>query len=391
MKKFFKFALVVAAVAAACVACKGNDPEDPKKDEPSKEAVAPIIVNVVMPTEANALPGGETTIQGVGFLEGDTIECVGKDGQANFTPTVKVTSTGVTFTIPEGAIGSYTVNVTRNGKTATLDGTLIVPKVSKLENVVVPDGVFYWGDKVTITGDGIEPTDQIILECENYDDVTLEGAATTDKIEFTVANTMYGENKVKLIRDGGLTVLGTVKLGAKVLTEGLGGVCYYTTDDGAHGLVVYPECVTGPTVIWGPSIPRDPYDAGTEDGIYKGASNTEKLVAQYNKVMEDGTFSYADPSPAVVCSEFSANGYDDWYLPTKAELSELFFVKGQLAETGLFVIPANNYWTSCEFLEEAPTWDWAMWYVNFYEATDLVCWCASVDVWAIGTIAVRAF
>lgn len=391
MKRIFKALAAAAILSMAFVSC-GKD--DPKGDDPNSgnQGVAPIIVSVEMPTEANALPGTDVTIKGVGFMEGDVIVCKGQDGQGDFTPTVvSVSNSAIVISVPADAVGNYKVEVTRNGKTSTLDGVLYIPKSNKIENIVLPSGPVAWGETLVITADGIEASDKVILESENYADVEIANAASANKVSFTVPNTIYGVNKVKISRDGAISVLGDVQIAGVLFEQALGGVVYYLSDNGLHGLVVYPECVTDAAVNWGPSVPRDPYDAGTEDGIYKGASNTEKLVAQYNKVMEDGTFTYEKESPAVVCSKLSANGYDDWFLPSKAELSELFYVKGTLAEKGLFAVPANNYWTSCEFLEEDPEWDWAMWYVNFYEAENLVTWCADNVAWCIGTIAVRQF
>lgn len=382
---------------AAVVSCGKDDPNKGKENSGeggNNEVVAPIIVNVVMPTEANALPGTDVTIQGVGFMEGDVVVCKGQDGQADFTPEVKsVSNTGIVIAVPETAVGNYKVEVTRNGKTTVLDGTLVIPKVEKIDNIVVPTGVVKWGETLTITGNGIKATDKVILESENYDDVEIQNAAAADKVEFVVPVTIYGENTVKIKRDGSLTVLGKVKIGAVVYTQALGGVVYYISDEGLHGLVVHPECVTGAEVLWGPSIPVDPYFASTEDGIYKGAANTEKLVEQYNKVIADGTFTYEADSPAVVCSKLSAGGYDDWYLPTIAEHTELYKIKAQLAEKGLFTIPANNYWTSVEYMVDSPSWVWAMYYHNYYETdpASIVYGPAGVDVWKIGTIAIRKF
>lgn len=390
MKKIAKLLFVAAIAAVSFSACQKPNNDAKPEDKPS-DAVAPIIVNVVMPTEANTIPGKDATIQGVGFMEGDVIECLGKDGQPNFKPTVKsVSNTGITIAIPETATGKYTVTVTRNGKTATLDGVLSVAKVEKIENIVLPSGVVHWGEKVTITADGIKATDKIILESENYADVELQGAASENKVEFDAPVTIFGENLVTLVRGESVTPLGTIKIGAVTMTKALGGVVFYVTDDGLHGLVVHTEPVVPAETAWGPSIPMDPYYAETEDGIYKGASNTEKLVAQWKKVVEDGTFEDTK-SPAVVCDELEAGGYDDWFLPSKAELFELFDVKATLAEKSLFVIPANNYWSSVEFTEEAPSWDWAMWYVNFYEATEHVTWCADKVAWKIGALAMRMF
>lgn len=386
MKKYFLFICTAILTVAAIVACKKPEPD------PEPEAKAPVIANVVMPTEANALPGTDITIQGVGFAAGDVIKCVGQDGQGDFTPAVKnVTNSAIVISIPEDAAGNYKVEVTRNGKTATLDKVLYIPKVDKLENIVLPDGVVYWGQKLTITGDGIKPTDKIVIESANYPEVEMDNVASKDKIEFDVPVTLYGENTFKIKRDGSLTVLGTVKIGAVAVTAALGGVVYYVSDEGMHGLVVHPEPVSPAEYAWGPSVQMDPFYAETEDGIYKGASNTEKLVQQYNDIAAAGSYNQPNPSPAVLCADLEAGGYDDWFLPSKAELIELFKVKAQLAEAGLFTVPFNNYWTSLEFTEESPAWDWAMWYVNFYEATEIVTWCADKEGWKIGTLAIRMF
>lgn len=397
MKKFFKYFCVAMLGVAAIVGCKKDDnTDDGKKDE----AVAPIIMNVVMPSEANALPGTDVTIQGVGFMEGDVIDCLGQDGQGDFKPVVKsVSKSGITIAVPEDAKGHYKVKVTRNGKSTELTEILFIPAVIKLDNVVVPTAVVHWGETLTITATGIKATDKVVIESENYEDVELDNVAAENKIEFTVPNTLYGANTFKIKRDGDLAVLGTVKIGAVAFTAALGGVVFYVSDDGLHGLVVHPECIVPAATAWGPSIPMDPFYAGTEDGIYKGASNTEKLVKQFNDAEETGNYPYSGldqtktngKSPAVIASELVAGGYDDWFIPSKAELIELFKVKATLAEKELFVIPANNYWTSLEFTEEAPSWDWAMWYVNFYEATDIVTWCAPKDTWYIGAMAMRMF
>jgi hypothetical protein len=386
MKKYFVFICTAILTIAAIVACKKPEPD------PDPEPQAPIIANVVMPTEANALPGTDVTIQGGGFKTGDVIKCVGQDGQGDFTPTVKsVTNSAIVIAVPEDASGNYKVTVTRDGKTATLDKVLYIPKVDKLENIVLPSGIVYWGQKLTITGDGIKPTDKIVIECANYPEVEMDNVASKDKIEFDVPVTLYGENIFKIKRDGSLTVLGTVKIGAVAMTAALGGVVFYVSDEGMHGLVVHPEVVSPAEYAWGPSIPMDPFYANTEDGIYKGASNTEKLVKQYNDVAADGNYEQPDKSPAVLCAELEAGGYDDWFLPSPAELIELFKVKATLSEKGLFTVPYNNYWTSLEWNNDAPSWDWAMWYVNFYEAENIVYWAADKVAWKIGTIAMRMF
>ena len=392
MKKVFVLMCAALLGVAALVSC-GKD--DPKKDENKKddsEVVAPIIVNVVMPSEANALPGTDVTIQGVGFMEGDVIVCKGQDGQADFTPEVKsVSNTGIVIAVPETAVGNYKVEVTRNGKTTVLEGTLVIPKVERIDNIVLPTGVVKWGETLTITGNGIKATDKVILESDNYDDVEIQNAAAADKVEFVVPVTVYGENTVKIKRDGSLTVLGKVKIGAVAFTNALGGVVFYVSDEGLHGLVVNPADITG-NITYGPSIPMDPFFANTEDGIYKGASNTEKLLNQRKLAneAENEAFHYTAVDPATACAELEVGGYSDWFLPSPAELFLLFDARPTLTEKNLFTVPANNYWSSREF-ESDPNWVWAMYYVNFYEASEHVSNPCDKTQWSIGTIAMRMF
>ena len=105
------------------------------------------------------------------------------------------------------------------------------------------------------------------------------------------------------------------------------------------------------------------------------------------------SYTYTHSTPADLCDELSVeqNGvtYNDWFLPSLKELVELFKVKASVAEAG-FSVPFNNYWTSTEY-DYSGGWVWAMYYVNFYEATNIVYnGCNRVE-WAIGTLAVRQF
>lgn len=384
MSKFFKISAL--AIFGFLFFLSGCGVEDNKEDIGPN---APIITSVVMPSESNAMPGTDITIRGVGFSHGDIIECIGDEGQSSFTPTVvSVSNSGIVISIPETACGYYIVTVTRNGKSTTLQEKLYIPKTQKIDNVVMPQGVIKWGETLVITADGLNSTDEVYLESEAYGEVKIDGAVQAGKISFVVPSTLYGVNNVKLSREGTISVLGTVTIGAVLFQKALGGIVYYISDDGTHGLVVYPEVMATETA-WGPSIPRDEYAAGTDDGIYHGKVNTEKLVAQYNKVVDGGTYKYDAPSPAVLCDNLEASGYDDWFLPSIAELSELFKVKSSVADEGGFTIPGNNYWTSVEIGEGA--WIWAMGYVNFYEETQLVTAWADVVAWRIGTLAVREF
>ncbi len=75
---------------------------------------------------------------------------------------------------------------------------------------------------------------------------------------------------------------------------------------------------------------------GTGTGIGSGKANTEKIVAKlgYNR----GT-DYA----AKICADLELGGYDDWFLPSKDELNELY--KHKEAVGGFSSV---FYWSSSE-------------------------------------------
>ena len=73
---------------------------------------------------------------------------------------------------------------------------------------------------------------------------------------------------------------------------------------------------------------------GTSTAIGSGKSNTEKIVTAL------GTGNYA----ARLCYDFELGGYDDWFLPSKDELNELYKQKDTV---GGFA--PTNYWSSSDY------------------------------------------
>ena len=72
---------------------------------------------------------------------------------------------------------------------------------------------------------------------------------------------------------------------------------------------------------------------GTGTAIGSGKSNTEKIV---NKL---GSGNYA----ARLCYDFELGGYDDWFLPSKDELNELYKQKDTVGD-----FASSYYWSSSE-------------------------------------------
>lgn len=83
--------------------------------------------------------------------------------------------------------------------------------------------------------------------------------------------------------------------------------------------------------VWGPNG-----KLGTARGIGTGKSNTDKIPAEMN----------GKKTAAQACREYSVNGYDDWFLPSKAELDLMFM---NLKENGIGGFSSgSNYWSSSE-------------------------------------------
>jgi hypothetical protein len=120
-----------------------------------------------------------------------------------------------------------------------------------------------------------------------------------------------------------------------------GGIVFYITDAGVHGLEAAPVDQTDS--IWGcygTSI------AGTSTAVGTGKANTALIVA-----------GCADADTAAkVAAAYSLGAFDDWYLPSKDELALLY---AQKAVVGAFA--PNYYWSSTEKYELIA---WSQYFVN---------------------------
>ncbi len=110
-----------------------------------------------------------------------------------------------------------------------------------------------------------------------------------------------------------------------------GGFVFYLTDNtGQHGLEAAPvdQSAAAP---WGCNATRITGATGTAIGT--GAANTAAIVAGCAEV----------GIAAKVTDNYSLNGYDDWYLPSKDELDELYKARDIV---GGFT--KDYYWSSSE-------------------------------------------
>lgn len=119
-----------------------------------------------------------------------------------------------------------------------------------------------------------------------------------------------------------------------------GGIIFYVDETGNHGLIAASEDVG--QAAWGcPSILIKGADA---EGIGSGFENTLAIVRDCNDV---GT-------AAELCENLVLNGFDDWFLPSKEELNQLYL---QRKIVGGFSEELNSaYWSSTEYEKSFAAW-----------------------------------
>ena len=134
-----------------------------------------------------------------------------------------------------------------------------------------------------------------------------------------------------------------------------GGIIFYRNDYGfimtddsqiCHYLEAAPEDMT-PERRWSTKTEESfPDAARTGMGIGTGRKNTARIIL-------------ADPytlyeHAALACYKYSGNGHDDWFLPGRDELHELYENRDEVG------IPCGGYyWSSSQFSHSAA------WIVNF--------------------------
>ena len=122
-----------------------------------------------------------------------------------------------------------------------------------------------------------------------------------------------------------------------------GGIVIWLDNSGKHGLVCadkdFGEAIWGGTGLIGAD------GNGIANG--SGMANTKKIVELASWYIDKGWFNTTKtpaPTAARLCLESNYNGYNDWYLPTLAELNLIYLNKdkiGGFADSG--------YWSSTEY------------------------------------------
>ena len=152
-------------------------------------------------------------------------------------------------------------------------------------------------------------------------------------------------NGIQTLLDAGETPLNIINGGATLADfYGLnyaGGIIFYMNPDGnGSGLVAATEDQGLGAIIWGCSGTMIAGADGTTIGT--GAQNTNDIE-----------LGCATPNIAADhCANLTLNGYDDWFLPSKEELNEMYSNIGQGAVGSNYNIGGFinwDYWSSSEF------------------------------------------
>jgi hypothetical protein len=385
-KKILRYASF-AMILSLLYCCNDND-----KDVPTP--IAPILKEVIFPSENSVVPGKDATISGKGFSQEDKVYLQAATGTPVEVVVTEVTDNYITITVPKDAGGSYSVIVERADKQTTLDGVLKVPLIVPLDNVVMPSSNVQQGSTVTINGSGFETGDVIQLTGDFYPAAKVIKISTTaysDKIIFVLPAGCYGANNVIVCRQDRKTVLGTLNIEVNIGDAIGGGVVFWIDANKVHGLICNKINTGSATEQFGPSV-AVASAAGTSKTLGTGKANTQKLLTQIANFRLSSTTWNSKKTAAEMCNELvvtdGSDSYDDWYLPSQEELIEVFKNKAMLATKGASM-PANNYWTSSE--GDGQDAGWSAYYVNFYESVNIVSGNSDKEGWKIGIRAIRSF
>ena len=143
-----------------------------------------------------------------------------------------------------------------------------------------------------------------------------------------------------------------------------GGVIFWTdpAQKYQHGLIA--DINDQPTQLaWANAAPcSNTFESITGNGAYTGAANTAQIIQ---------ICTAASAPAAAACSNSTAQGYNDWYLPSELELAQMLTNQmtinpaAQANGGSTFASIYGNplYWSSTEF-DAAGAWDFTGYHYN---------------------------
>ena len=216
----------------------------------------------------------------------------------------------------------------------------------------LPNAQFNITDNVPVTVIA-ESSSGTISEVRLYIDNVEHSVKTTAPYNFTInaGEMAVGTHTLKAVaKDNlGITAEATVNISIiqQTLTVGMsyqGGIIAYLDHTGQHGLIAAPSDLSE-GVRWHNGTPV--VTGATATAIGTGMSNTDKII------QVQGAGNYA----AKLCYDLVLNGYNDWFLPSKDELTKLYENRNVIG--GFNTTHLGLYWCSSELnISEA-------WYMDF--------------------------
>jgi len=130
-----------------------------------------------------------------------------------------------------------------------------------------------------------------------------------------------------------------------------GGIVFYLDKSGEHGLIAAP--LDQGQAEWGCQSTRINGADGLEIGA--GLQNTIDIISG----------CATENIAARICYDLVLNGYDDWFLPSKDELNQLFLQKEKVG--GFATDVTAPYWSSTE--RETSEAAWRQTFADYFEQT----------------------
>ncbi|TXL21210.1 hypothetical protein BMR03_13560, partial [Methylococcaceae bacterium HT2] len=115
-----------------------------------------------------------------------------------------------------------------------------------------------------------------------------------------------------------------------------GGTVFYVTDGGTHGMETSPTILSN--LEWG----CEHVFAATSSSIGSGLTNTAYVVRENCKSARGGETIWS------AISKFQVNGFSDWYIPSRKELTEVYKyvnLKTELHSDNIYEYP-SYMWSS---------------------------------------------
>lgn len=125
-----------------------------------------------------------------------------------------------------------------------------------------------------------------------------------------------------------------------------GGVVFYVSNNGQHGLIA--DSIDLKSAAWYNGTYT--ITGVTATNIGSGKSNTRQIIQSHGTLGK-----YA----ANLCWKSKRGGFTDWYLPSRDELSQMYF---QREVIGHFVI-SNYYWSSSE-IHDSSIFSWGVYFFS---------------------------